>query len=120
MRGFWFTVEAILAGIILISFIGAVTIQSLSAPEEEATVLAYRTLAGLHDQGLLRTYAYQQNATAINNLITLFSLNHSVEVCSLAECIGTKPSASNVWVGTYIISGDSRYNPVEVRLYLYR
>ena len=118
MRGFWFTMEAAIAGIILVSFIGFLSLTSFSAETQDPSLDAYALLHDLNNQGLLKIPASENNATTINNLVT-HAYSHRIQICTATNCTGTRPSADNVWVGTYIISGNSKYAPREVRLYLY-
>lgn len=126
MRGFWYTLEAIFAGIVLIGFligIGALYF-SPKFPEPQPYII----LKGLDEQGILRSYVVSGDYEGLNNQINT-TYNHSIEICE-ASCIGQKPDeldladakqsfVENVYVGRYFISGESSYNPKEVRLYLW-
>ena len=120
MKGAWFMIESIIAGIILISFLAFLAQHNFSFPEEDLTSVAYQTLEGLNRQGILKPNAEAGNFNAINNNIRYFSYNHSVQICTLESCSGSRPSSGNVWVGSYILAGNSVYNPLEVKLYFYR
>lgn len=120
MKGFWFTIEAVIGGVLLVTFLSFLAATTIEVPPEDLTPLAYKTLDGLNKQGLLKEHAVAGNHTAINNQIRIANVKHSVEICTLVECVGEKPSGGNVWVGTYIIPGHSEYNPREVKLYLFR
>ncbi|MBI4181550.1 MAG: hypothetical protein HY520_01105 [Candidatus Aenigmarchaeota archaeon] len=120
MRGFWFMVEAALGGIILMAVVGFLVSSSFSAEEDDLTVQGYRLLHGLNRQGLLKSHAMTDNFTAINDLIVYTAASHAVQVCSLEACAGDRPQASNVWVASYVVPGQDRFHPREVRLYLYR
>jgi hypothetical protein len=119
MKGFWFTIEAVIAGVILVSFLGFLVSANLAVPEDPA-LLAYKTLDSLDRQGLLKENAAVGDYAAINSHVSISAFGHSVEICSAESCSGIKPSASSVWVGSYITPGKGKYNPLEVRLYLYR
>lgn len=118
MRGFWFMMEALLAGILLIAFLIFLTSTNISRNEEDPTALGYRTLEGLNRQGLLKPLAAAMNASAIDAEVRLLSFNHSVEICSFDSCIGQRARGRNVWVASYVVPGSGRYDPREVRLYL--
>jgi len=120
MKGFWYMIEAVMAGIILVSFVSFLAVQNFAAPEEDLTERAYKTLEGLDSQGLLKGDAVARNHTNINSRVSIFAYSHAVEICSLNSCSGERPSGKNVWVGSYIVPGQARYDPVEVRLYIYR
>ena len=120
MRGFWFTLESVIAGIMVVTFMGFLVTRSFTPPPEDLTPLAYQTLKNIDDQGLLRPYAQDNNYSAIDSQVHLVSYSHSVEVCSMGTCVGSPPSGDDVWVGTFLTAGNSLYAPREVKLYLYR
>jgi len=120
MRGFWFTIEAVIAGVMLVSFLAFIVTTNIAVPKEELSTLAYKTLYGLNRQGLLKEHAIAGDYDAIDRHVSIYAYSHSVEICTLQACEGTKPSGSNVWVGSYIIPGSSTYSPREVKLYIYR
>ena len=122
MKGIWYMLEALLAGIILITFLVTLKAVYLSmTPQEEASTEAYITLKELDENGLLRDYAVANDYNSLNNEISLYYYNHSVEICnSQGSCFGEKPESENVWVGSYIISGSSGFAPRTVKLYLWR
>ncbi len=120
MRGFWFMIEAVVAGIILVSFLYFISTERIAFPEEDAGTLAYRTLEGLNRQGTLRSAAEEGNATKIDGEVSIYAFGHAVQLCQYDSCTGQVPSASNIWTGSYVTAGNSRYNPREVRLHIYR
>ncbi|MBL7206115.1 MAG: hypothetical protein ISS36_00780 [Candidatus Aenigmarchaeota archaeon] len=115
MRGFWYTLEAVLAGILLIGFLLAVNTFYLSPRTSEPQ--PYLILKGLDEQGILRAYAVADDYSGLNSQIDT-AYNHSVEICSTG-CVGEKSEADNVFVGRYFVSGENSYDPKEVRLYLW-
>lgn len=114
--------EALIAGIILITFLVTLKATYLSAtPEEDASITAYTTLKQLDDSGLLRSGAAAYDYDSINSEIKLYFYNHTIEICNAqGTCYGRKPSSDNVWIGSYFISGDDSYSPRTVNLYLWR
>ncbi|MBU0952989.1 MAG: hypothetical protein KKA90_01030 [Nanoarchaeota archaeon] len=126
MRGFWHTVEAVLAGSLLITFLIVVSQPVFSDPQpKDQQLLAYELLHDLDLQGVLRNDAFFGNATAINSRIQIGHSNHSVQVCTASViCNGTAPEARNVWIGSYMLAGDDldqngEYRPLEVKLYIW-
>ena len=122
MKGIWYMLEALFAGIILITFLVTLKAAYLSmTPQEEASIEAYITLKELDESGLLRSYAVTNNYNGLNSEVNLYYYNHSVEICnSQGNCYGEKPDSENIWVGSYMISGESGFAPRIVHLYLWR
>ncbi len=121
MRGFWHIVESFMAITIIITFVmiisgGLIKVQT----PEETEIKAYKILKNLDEKGVLRSYAVNNDYSGLNSQIELYNYNHSIEICqSVGNCVGDKPNTENVWVGTYIISGDYIYEPRIIKLYLY-
>jgi hypothetical protein len=115
-------IEALMAGIILISFL--IMIKSAyftTTPQEEASLTAYSVLKTMDDSnGLLRSYAVAGDYEGLNSKVELYLYQHSIEICTQTECSGQRPQAENVWVGSYMISGDTSMAPRTVNLYLWR
>jgi len=119
MRGFWYMLEAVIAGIIIIGFVTAVSQIYMSPSQEDFTLKAYQELRNLDEQGILRTYAAAGDWGNLNNQVRIYGKNHTVEICSPSGCQGGIPAGQNVWVGNYIISGSQNYQPMQVKLYLW-
>jgi hypothetical protein len=122
MRGFWYTLEAAMGVTIILSFLFLLaTNLNVQKVPEDLEIKAQELLKDLDDKGLLRSYAVAKNWSGLNSQINYYSHNHTVQICdSEGTCVGSVPEGSNVWVGSYIIAGDSGYNPLVVKLYLYR
>ena len=121
MRGFIYTLEAVIAGIVIISFLAFLAYEPPTVIDEGLNLKSYEILEGLDNQGLLRSYVVDENVSGLNSQITFFSANHTVQICNVnGACNGTIPNGSNVFTGTYIIAGDNDYNPHYVKLYLWR
>ena len=120
MRGFWYMLEAVIAGIIIIGFVAAVSTSYISRPSQEDFALqAYSSLKGLDEQGILRPYAAAGDWGYLNSQVRIYGKNHTIEICGTSGCTGGKPEGANVWAGSYIISGDKSYQPLQVKLYLW-
>ena len=122
MKGVIFTLEAVIAGTILITFLVFI-VSNFSPPPQEGdlTIRAYEILEGLDNQGILRNYTVNQDFDGLNSQVKFFSANHSIQICDLSgSCVGTIPNASDIFTGTYIIAGNESYNPFYVKLYLWR
>ncbi len=122
MRGFWYMLEAVMAGVIIIGFMIAVgAMLSFSPDEKGVSEKGYQELQRLADESKLRLYASQRNYSAIEDSVRIPGYADSVEICEPSgSCVGNVPSGEEVWLSTYIVSGYSSYDPVKVKLYLRR
>ncbi len=121
MRGFWYMIEAVLAGLIIIGFLLSLANGYISTPVEDPGLKSYSVLHELDQQDVLRGHAEDWNYSGLNSQISLFGYNHSIQICDQSgNCAGTRPVAGNVWAGNYIIAGNDIYQPRLVRLYLWR
>jgi hypothetical protein len=121
MRGFWYMIEVVIAGIILIGFLLFVSGVYANIPEQDISIRGYSILHELDHQGVLRGYVNDGNYSGLNSQIILFGYNHSVQICDQGgNCLGNSPDADNVWVGNYMVAGDQNYNPKLVKLYMWR
>lgn len=124
MKGAWKTVEAVMAGVIILLFSAALGATSLqSSPRVPAQ--SYRALEAIYDNGELRQYAADMDCSSIESLISatgyLQGYGHSVQVCDeQGSCCGQIPTGENVWVSNMVLAGDEQYQPAEVMLYVYR
>jgi hypothetical protein len=121
MRGFWYVLEAIIAGTILISFLIILGRALMAAPADvSVNEKPFNVLEGLDNRGLLRNYTMAGDAEGLNSEVSIFSYNHSVQICNASgNCSGTPPAAGTVWTGSYLVAGDGNYTPREVKLYLW-
>ena len=88
---------------------------------ENMNEVAYELLRGLDDQGYMRPYAAAHDYIGLNSRITFYSHNHSIQICDHGgSCYGSTPSQGNVWAANYLLSGDSVYQPMTVRLFLWQ
>ena len=111
--------EAVIAGIIIIGFVAAVSQSYINPSKEDFSSAAYQSLKSLDEQGILRPYAAAGDWGYLNSQVKIYSRNHTIEICSPSGCAGQKPQGANVWVGNYIISGGQSYQPLQVKLYLW-
>ncbi|MFH1445290.1 MAG: hypothetical protein ABIF08_02300 [Nanoarchaeota archaeon] len=122
MRGYLYTLEVFIAAITIITFLLVISFQQqdLSTAPEDLDETAYNLLRSLDNRELLRENAVNSNYNAINNNVILYRYNHSIQICDYENtCVGSTPNASNVWVGTYVISGYKAYSPHTVRLFIW-
>jgi len=121
MKGYWHLVDAIMASLILVGFMVVVARPVIFVPgPENMNDIAYGLLEGLDDQGYLRPYAASHDYSGLNSRVAFYSHNHSVQICDYGgSCYGSSPPESNVWVATYLVAGDSVYQPMTVRLFLW-
>lgn len=120
-KGFWRTFESVLAVIILILFLLAIGAKyKFPLPELDLSKTGYEMLKDLDSKGELRSYVVNNQYDVLNSKINIENYNHSIQICNMAnECYGEEPDARNVWVSTYIISGENTYDPREVRLFIW-
>jgi hypothetical protein len=111
--------EAVIAGIIIMGFVAVVSQNYISTGQEDSALQAYQSLKGLDGQGILRPYAAAGDWGYLNSQVKIYGRNHTIEICSLSGCAGQKPEGPNVWVGSYLISGDQDYQPLQIKLYLW-
>ena len=119
MRGYVFMLESVFAGIILVGFMLYLTgthAASHAEPERDFTGV----LPELDQRGLLRGYVYSGDIQGIGADIDLFGYSYSVQVCDPSgSCTGQGPAGDNVWVSSYLLSGEDSYEPREVKLYVW-
>jgi len=121
MKGFWYIVEAVLAAIIIFGFLIAISVKYFAPePVSDVSLKGYSILKSLDEQDILRNYTVNLDYNGLNSQIRLFTYNHSIQICNFSGvCNGTRPNATNLWAASYIISGDTLYEPYEIKLYLY-
>lgn len=133
MRGFWFTLEATLAVIVLVVFLIALG-STLTLRQDSGTVdiaaSGLRELRRLDDTGLLRDEVIgitDANAAGrlagIAELISIPGYSHQVRICNHEEnCWGEIPDAGNIFVADYLVTGagEETLEIAEVILYIYR
>ncbi len=121
MRGFWRTLESVLAVILLMGFLLAAGSVYFSKTEDvNLGSLGYEILKELDNRGELRAYAVSGDYESLNGKIKLPGYNHSVMICCQGEtCRGQYPDSENVAASVYIISGCDGYKPCEVRLFIW-
>lgn len=124
MKGQWKTVEAILAGVVILMFLAVLSTTYVQVPAD-IPENGYKALDAVYEKGLLRTYAAQGDTASINSEIAatgyLTAFNHTVSICDYSgSCTGSAPSGDNVWVSSMILSGDDSYEPMEVIVYVFR
>ena len=124
MKGQWKTLEAIIAGVVILLFLAALNSVSTSSLSE-APPHGYRALQSLDEKGTLRGPVYDDDAATVSSLIDstgyLTGFNHTVQICDEAgSCSGSRPSDADVWTYRLILSGEDVYEPKEVVLYVFR
>ncbi len=121
MRGIWYILEAVMAVVIMMGFLVLIGSVYITKPyPADMAMGAYNMLQGMDNRGVLRNYTQTLNYTAIANEIETYTYNVSAQICDYAgSCVGSVPSAMDVWTGTYIVAGLTEYQPREVRLYIW-
>jgi len=121
MKGVWFTMESMIACIIIGMFVIFVsTGYVIEFQYVDASEMAYDILKGLEDRDVLRGYAIALDYEGLGSEIDITGYNHTVNICNSAgSCVGPEPDAADVWVGSYLIAGQSVYQPLEVKLFVW-
>lgn len=115
MKGMWHTLEAILAIVLVMSFL--LLFSSSRAKNIEVPDM-YEKLAELDRAGVLRQQAQAYDHSSISSEVGI-ALAHSIEVCDPDRvCRGSKVSGNNIVSASYMIAGYTGYNPREIRLYV--
>jgi len=121
MRGIWYVIESVMATIIMFGFLMLISSVYITKPyPADMALKSYDMLQGLDNQGILRNYTESLNYTGIASQMEIYTYNRSAQICDYADsCVGSMPSATDVWAGTYIVAGLSSYQPREVRFYIW-
>jgi hypothetical protein len=123
MKGQWKTIEAVLAGIVVLMFLVAIT-STRSGVQSTVPMQGYRALFAVYEKGLLRSSAAALDVQAIDAEAGatgyLAGFNHTVVICNVTACTGSSPDADSVWASSVIVAGDETFAPAEVILYIYR
>ena len=118
------TIESLMAGMMILLFVAALSANSLQAPSR-APAQGQRALSALQEKGVLAPLAAAMDYAAINDELGstsyLKGYNHTVEICSPGgQCAGYAPKGSDVWVSGILVAGYASYQPMEVRVYVFR
>jgi hypothetical protein len=119
MRGYVFMLEAVFAVMILVGFmlyLGHTRALSGPSPDQDFS----RVLPQLESSGLLRGYVYSGDLQSLEDAIDTPGRSHSIQVCIPSGiCTGQTPLAQEVYISTYLLSGEDSYQPREVKLYVW-
>ncbi len=119
-KGFWRTFESVLAVIILLFFVVTLGVRySFPPPEVGLSERGYEILRSLDNRGELRPYVVGNQTEVLESKIRIQGYNHTIQICNWAGCSGDRPPTQNVWVSTYIISGENVYDPYEIKLFMW-
>ena len=123
MKGQWKTMEAVMAGIVILVFVAGLS----SIHTQQATPVpahGQRALFSVYEKGDLRSHAAAYDLAAIDAEVSatgyLAGYNHSVAICNATTCVGSPPDKEQVWASSVLLSGDQQYQPAEVILYIFR
>lgn len=120
MKGFWRTMESVFAVIILMSFMLSLAGIYIGTDEPDMSSAGYGMLKELDSRGDLRSYVVSGDYSGLEAKISIPGHKHTVKICDYdGNCVGEYPDSQNIVLSTYIISGDSSYEPYEVRLYIW-
>lgn len=112
-------IEAVLAGIILVSGITIASSAVVNSPSSNLQERAINLLQALDDRDQLRNWTVSKNTDMIANSILIPSYKHTVQICDHTfQCRGSLPSSTNIFTGSYIIAGDGVFEPYQVKLHI--
>jgi hypothetical protein len=119
-KGFWRTFESVLAVIILVFFMIALGVKyTVPGEEQDLSRTGYEILRSLDGKGELRSYVVNNQTGELESKISIPGYDHVVQICNPEGCYGNEAGDSNVWVSTYIISGENAYDPYEIKLLIW-
>jgi hypothetical protein len=126
MKGTFYTLEAAIAVIIIITsiaFVFSIEPKVLDLSKANYKREAYSALEIVEKAGDLRKDVLANNATAIrNSLDTYISLNFDLAIFNKTSNVTATPdiSSQNILTVSYLISGEiGNYTPREVRVYIW-
>lgn len=121
MKGFWRTMESVFAVILLMGFLLTIGSPYFTGPADiDLSSVGYEKLKDLDSRDELRVYVASKDYGTLNSKIEIPGYNHSIGICDYGgDCVGEYPDSENVIVSTYVISGYGKYEPYEVRLYIW-
>jgi hypothetical protein len=121
MKGFWRTVESVISVILLMSFLLTLGGFHSISREVDLSSVGYEILEELDGRDDLRVHVASKDYGTLNSKIEIPGHNHSIRICDYSgSCVGQYPDAENIIVSTYIVSGYDKYEPFEVRLYIWK
>jgi len=124
MRGFWYMLESIMAGIILVSFLIVLSSHATTETYTDAmSTRGFEALSQLSQKASFRNRVYLNDIDGIINEIDVPGYYYNVSICDYSgNCNGFDPSPYNVtmWSSSYVFSGIDDYNPKVLYLYIWR
>ncbi len=124
MRGFWKTMESVFAVMLIMGFLVTAGGVYTSGGDDAPAPAGRAILKALDDAGELRPLADAKNYSAINSMVNAPGFGHSVRICDFSgSCWGNYTAANatgNVAASSYMIAGYGSYEPLEIRLYMWR
>ncbi len=118
MRGIVFIIEAVIAGLLLLSFIALIPSLMFKQPTLENP--GWQLLQGLDSQGRLRNWTVAEDPIGLNAQIDIPYWNHSVQICNQTACVGSVPNATQLLTSVRFVAGEHNYSPHIVRLFLWK
>jgi len=119
-KGFWRTFESVLAVIVLVFFMLLIGARyTVPGEGKDMSRTGYDILRGMDVRGELRSYVVNNQTGELESDIIIPGHSHAVQICGPDGCYGKEAGGTNVWVSAYIISGESEYDPHEVKLLIW-
>ncbi len=126
MKGIMHMIEVIIAITMVLTFL--LVLRSKLQPVEDTgreQAIAAQALRTLDNQGILRSYAIDENHLGLNTqagFVVPSDLNHTVKFCYLGNrCVGDALPDKNVFTASYVIAGNATYfKPAQILLHIWR
>ncbi len=126
LKGIMHMIEVIIAITMILTFL--LVLRSKLQPATDTGIeqaVAAQALKALDAQGILRSYAIDENHLGLNtqaDLVVPADLNHTVRFCYLGDrCVGDALPDRNVFTASYVIAGNSTYfKPAQILLHIWR
>lgn len=126
-KGYLYTLEAMIAALIIMSTVVVLYINPQGKPQFEASTLkdrGYACLKYLDNKGLLRYYAIQNNSQSLQAELQscLPNLaNFTTSFCTTSvNCTATElPGNKTIVLADYIVAGQADFQPTLINLYLW-
>ncbi|MBI2085524.1 MAG: type II secretion system protein [Candidatus Aenigmarchaeota archaeon] len=126
LKGIMHMIEVIIAITMILTFL--LVLRSKLQPVEDTgreQAIAAQALKALDNQGVLRSYAIDENHLGLNTQVYSVipsDLNHTIRFCySGNRCVGDTLPDKNIYTASYVITGNATYfKPAQILLHIWR
>lgn len=121
MRATIHTIEAVIGTLILL--VGVMSIYPIGGSTEiQFSETGHDCLKYLDDSGLLRNYVYAGMTDQLNNSLGLCLpqiAGYTFKICSTLPCTETVPADRSVFLSSYLLSGEKKYDARIINLWVW-